>query len=227
MTALPPVPADSDWFPVRITSIPAAGQYVFQEVWLSGDLIVADRVGGRVNTTNDRAYPIDGSTFTVAAVGSSVQAMARRAVGAGGIAWELKGFGGTLTSGSEPLPADYVVGGGVENTGLTFTPPSDGSYLICVETCIAYTGATPGGVAAQFRLINGAGYTLDTTWDIPAIGASSVGWSTISKAFLHHPDTALAIPLTLWVNKATAATCTVRKGPTGVLNTRILWIKLV
>ena len=84
------VPPDSDWFPVRITSIPTAGLYVFQEVWLGPDGLIADRVGGRVNTANDPAIAIDRTAFTVSAAGSPVQCLARRAVGAGGLLWELK-----------------------------------------------------------------------------------------------------------------------------------------
>jgi len=93
---LPPVPTDSDWFPVRILTsfLDSIGQtaYTFGEVWATP--AVADRIGGRINTTQDPAYAIDGATFSPTAAGSPVQVLARRAVGMGGVGWELKGFGG-------------------------------------------------------------------------------------------------------------------------------------
>jgi hypothetical protein len=88
---IPPVPVDSDWFPIRVT-LASLGAYLFQEVWAIPSGLIADKIGGRVNTVNDPAYAIDGAVFAATAAGTAVQALARRAVGAGGIQWELKGF---------------------------------------------------------------------------------------------------------------------------------------
>jgi len=95
------VPPESDWFPVRITAsfLDGGGKtaYTFQEVWLDGGAAIADKIGGRVNTSNDPAYAIDGSTFSPTAAGSNVQGLARRGPGAAGQKWELKGGGGGNT----------------------------------------------------------------------------------------------------------------------------------
>ncbi len=93
------VDPDTIWFPVRITVVDGTA-CEFQEVWLVwlyGTGVVADKIGGRVNGALDPAYAIDGSTFRVAAAGSAVVALARRASGAGGTMWELKGL---------PVPVD-------------------------------------------------------------------------------------------------------------------------
>lgn len=84
--------ADLVWFPVRVTSVLGGGQYVFQEVWQVSGGAVADKIGGRFNTSLDPAYAIDGSTFAVTAAASAVQVLARRSPGSGGVQWELKGF---------------------------------------------------------------------------------------------------------------------------------------
>lgn len=93
------VPPESDWFPVRITAsfLDGGGKtaYTFQEVWLDGGAAIADKIGGRVNTSNDPAYAIDGSTFSPTAAGSNVQGLARRGPGAAGQKWELEAAGGS------------------------------------------------------------------------------------------------------------------------------------
>lgn len=94
----PPVPPDSDWIPARITAVLGGGQYLWTECWQTSGGVIADRIGGRVNSASDPGYAIDGSTFAVTAAGTAVQCLARRSVGAGGTQWELKGFAGGSVS---------------------------------------------------------------------------------------------------------------------------------
>lgn len=132
--AVPVSQVDSDlvWFPVRITSVLGGGAYTFQEVWITPTSTIQDKTGGRYNGTLDKAYAIDGSTFAVTAAGSAVQVFARRAMGVGGVGWELKGFGGTTAFeiGSTPLtnlilsPVNTVI----EVASIVF--PSGGSFFV-------------------------------------------------------------------------------------------------
>lgn len=143
MDMLPPVPAESDWFPVRITSIPVAGQYIFQEVWLTTLGVNADRVGGRVNTANDPAIAIDGNTFAVTAAGTPVQAFARRGPGAGGSKWELNGRAALGTFGSSAVSPfnipNTVLPGTWLTTGDSITLPSSGTYMVAASVAaLAY-----------------------------------------------------------------------------------------
>lgn len=89
-----PVPPGSDWFPVRITSVLGGGAYLFVEVWATTGGVVADKIGGRINSATSPAYAIDGSTFAATVAGSAVQVNARMAPGSGGVQWELEGVGG-------------------------------------------------------------------------------------------------------------------------------------
>lgn len=95
---IPPVSStdpDVVWFPVRVTSVPTVGQYLFQEVWTLPGGIVADKLGGRFNSATDPAYAIDGSTFAVTAAGSPVQVLCRRSPGSAGVGWDLVSSGGS------------------------------------------------------------------------------------------------------------------------------------
>lgn len=137
-TLQPDVPAseyESDliWFPVRVTSAPGGGVYLFTEVWTTPGGVIADKVGGRFNSTADPAYAIDGAAFTVTAAGSAVEVLARRAPGSGGVAWELKGF----TSGSSGITNDYATIGNFtividafQPVGASFVLPNAGTYLL-------------------------------------------------------------------------------------------------
>lgn len=108
------MPVDSDWFPIRITAVLGGGAYQFQEVWATLGGTIADKIGGRINTSFDPAYAIDSSTFAVTAAGSAVQTLARRAVGAGGVQWELvKTSGGSATE----LTCSYLGGFSATTTG--------------------------------------------------------------------------------------------------------------
>jgi hypothetical protein len=108
---LDPVPPDSDYFPVRITALLGGGSYLFQEVWSIPGGVIADRIGGRVNTSLDPAYAIDGSTFAATFAGTPVQVLARRSPGSGGTTWELKGFATSLP--------EYSTHGGVASGEAT------------------------------------------------------------------------------------------------------------
>lgn len=78
----------SDWFPVRIESAEGDGYlFVEWEIDPTGTGRVKD--GGRNNTADDVAYPIDGSTFAADDI-----ALARRAPGMGGVGWELMAMAG-------------------------------------------------------------------------------------------------------------------------------------
>jgi len=173
--ANPPFPLiDTDWFPVRITSIPAAGQYVFQECWLDGSLVVADRVGGRSNTTNDRAYPIDGGTFTVSAVGATVQAFARRAAGAGGTAWELKGFSGGTPIIDPRITLDVAIAAGWKPardypSGAVNTIVVDGSVLVTASGFVIGLASAEDLAIGLAAFEKGTGTLVSTTVRNPII----------------------------------------------------------
>lgn len=138
--------AESDliWFPVRITSVLGGGAYTFQEVWIT-PVAVQDKVGGRYNGSFDPAYPIDGNTFSVTAEGSAVQVLARRAMGIGGVGWELKGFGG---SSQITVDGSYASDGAAAFFVATTTPQMVPT-LATVQLAISTTYLLLANITAQ------------------------------------------------------------------------------
>lgn len=168
----PPVPEDSDWWPCRVTSVPSAGQYLITEVWLVGG-VITDKTGGRFNTSSSPAYAIDGSTFAATSAGSSVQVLARKAVGSGGIGWELKGFGGDGLLRFSVADSIALIGGAAEwMTGsigqMVRGGVAAGQYYLSLATgTIDRTGLA----ATQVRI----GFVASSTSPLPA-GLAENGW---------------------------------------------------
>lgn len=87
--ALPPVPPEADDFPVKIATVIGGDVvgYTFVERWLDPTtLLLADKGGGRDNSTADPAYAVDGSSYK-----PGDYARCRRGPGTGGRFWELWG----------------------------------------------------------------------------------------------------------------------------------------
>lgn len=98
-------PEPSDYFPVHLTGGNSTDGFTGFEVWLDPDHAAAEVVGGRVLSTAQPGFFLDGSNPT-ASVESPVLAKARLGPGVGGRAWELEPFGSS-SSGSFACASDF------------------------------------------------------------------------------------------------------------------------
>lgn len=227
MNTLPPVPPESDWFPVRITSIPVAGQNVFQEVWLNTSGVNADRIGGRTNTANDPAYAIDGSTFAVTAAGSAVQCFARRGPGAGGVKWELKGFSGSI-AGEQAFTT--ILGSALTPDGTLFNAVSvslsAGTYLLLPTLAVAVEG-TSSALGAVL------GDVYDATNAVSLPNSTLAPFDTVSGGVISAANRAFNMTKAVFFTAAATTTVNLRvrkvnmtSATVTVGQTSLSWLKL-
>lgn len=134
--------------------------------------------------------------------------------------------GSAGVSGTIALPSDYTFSGGaLQSVGITFTPPSPGFYMIQVDTCVDYTGAS-GTYVALCKLFTATGYALGEGWQLVGNGSgSATGQSFISPPFFYSTDVDVTASLVLQMAKFTT-TMKARAGATGVLTTRLNYAKV-
>lgn len=162
-------PADDrrdQWFPVALTGGDGTAGYTGYEVWLDPDHAAVEVVGGRVLTTTQPGFPLDGTTFDTAADPPPL-ALARIGPGAGGRLWELAAFGASVTA-----------------SGTGCTPPGIDSAE-CLEFVVSAGAgrcANIDAVAAITATLTGGWWTADDTFTTAA-GAGTVKYRINSTGY--------------------------------------------
>ena len=125
------VAPDTGWFTAKITGS-VTGGYTFEEWAPNTSGTVAKVEGGRFNSSNDPAVPVDGRTLA-----ADDYVLARRCPAAAGLRWEIAAdsSGGSIDSDAWDSASSFAVTGSgswvdAGGTFNDFTLPAAGDYLL-------------------------------------------------------------------------------------------------